>query len=112
MVRGMSFNKLGWREIKITLKNEIIAGFLNGLLNGLIVFTIVLLFNKNIKMAMVLGIAMIINLMIAGTFGTLVPVLMKKLKKDPASSATILITTATDVLGFFVFLSLASIFLK
>jgi len=112
MVRGMSFNKLGWREIRITLKNEIIAGLVNGFVNGLIVFTIVILFNKNMAMAIILGIAMIINLMIAGTFGTLVPVLMKKLKKDPASSATIFITTATDVLGFFVFLSLASIFLK
>jgi len=112
MVRGMSFNKLTWREIRITLKNEMIAGLVNGFVNGLIVFTIVILFNKNIVMATILGIAMIINLMIAGTFGTLVPVLMKKLKKDPASSATIFITTATDVLGFFVFLSLASIFLK
>lgn len=112
MVRGMAFNKLGWKEIKITLRNEIMAGFLNGLMNGLIVFTIVLLVNKNIMVASVLGVAMIINLMVSGTFGTLVPVLMKKLKKDPASSATIFITTATDVLGFLAFLGLATLILR
>jgi magnesium transporter len=51
---------------------------------------------------------MIINLLVAAFFGTLVPLIMSKLGKDPASSATIFITTATDVLGFLVFLGLAT----
>jgi magnesium transporter len=50
---------------------------------------------------------MIANLVIAGMFGALIPLIMKALGKDPATSATIFITTCTDVGGFFVFLSLA-----
>ncbi len=54
---------------------------------------------------------MVVNLIVAGFFGALVPMVMKSLGKDPASSATIFITTATDVIGFLVFLGLASILL-
>jgi magnesium transporter len=55
---------------------------------------------------------MVINLIVAAIFGTLVPLIMSKLKKDPASSATIFITTATDVLGFLAFLGLATVILR
>ena len=51
------------------------------------------------------------NMMVAGTFGFLVPVILKKLGVDPAVSSSIFVTTATDVLGFFIFLSLANVFL-
>jgi magnesium transporter len=54
---------------------------------------------------------MVFNLMVAGCFGALVPMVMQKLGKDPATSATIFITTFTDVLGFFAFLGLASVLL-
>jgi magnesium transporter len=50
---------------------------------------------------------MVLNLVIAGFFGTLIPLVLSRLGKDPATSATIFITTATDVLGFLVFLGLA-----
>jgi len=112
MVRGMAFKQLDWRDIKRTLKNEVLAGFYNGILIGSIVFSISMYLNKNFIISLVLGLAMITNLVVSATFGTLVPVFMKKIKKDPASSATIFITTATDVLGFFVFLGLATILLR
>lgn len=96
-----------WR----TLKNELIAGFVNGLINGFIIIGIVLLKDGDWKIALILAVAMIINLLVASFFGTIVPLLMKKLGKDPASSATIFITTATDVLGFMAFLGLATVFL-
>lgn len=111
MVRGLSTSKLPWWRILLTLKNEIVAGLLNGLINGAIVFVIVMVFNQDIKLALVLAFAMIINMFIAATFGTIVPVIMSKLGKDPASSATIFITTATDVFGFFAFLGLAALIL-
>ncbi|HMT19170.1 MAG TPA: magnesium transporter, partial [Candidatus Saccharibacteria bacterium] len=60
----------------------------------------------------ILALAMVVNLVVASIFGTIVPLIMSKLKKDPASSATIFITTATDVLGFLAFLGLATIILK
>jgi magnesium transporter len=67
--------------------------------------------NKDFGIALVLGLAMIINLLVASTFGTLVPLIMKRLGKDPATSATIFITTATDILGFLAFLGLATVLL-
>ena len=62
-------------------------------------------------LGLVLGIAMVCNLVIAGFFGAFVPILMKAFGKDPATSATIFITTATDVFGFFIFLGLATVIL-
>lgn len=112
MVRGLSQHNIGWLRTLATLKSEILAGLVNGVINGVIVTTVVYLLNRDILIGIVLGLAMVTNLFIAGTFGTLVPVLMKKLGKDPASSATIFITTATDVFGFLAFLGLATLILK
>lgn len=112
MVRGLSLQEIGRKEVLHVLRNEVGAGFFNGLINGLIVFSIVWVFNQNILVATVLGIAMIFNLLIAATFGTLVPVLMERLGKDPAASATIFITTATDIFGFMAFLGLATLLLN
>jgi magnesium transporter len=112
MVRGMTMQSLGWKSVFRILRNEVGAGVVNGALNGLIVFCIVYFFKNNLLVASILGFAMIANLVIAATFGTLVPVIMKKLGKDPASSATIFITTATDVFGFLAFLGLAALLLR
>jgi magnesium transporter len=59
----------------------------------------------------VAGVAMVFNLLIAGFFGALIPLILKRLKIDPAVASTIFVTTCTDVCGFFVFLGLATIIL-
>jgi magnesium transporter len=110
-VRGISLKQIELKTAWGTLKNELGASLVNGLINGLIVATVVIVVNKDIKIAIILGIAMIINLLVAGLFGTMVPLVMKKLGKDPATSATIFITTATDILGFMAFLGLATLIL-
>lgn len=112
MVRGLSFQEIGTKEILHVLRNEVGAAFINGLINGVIVFLIVMVFNQNLMVAIVLAAAMIFNLLIAATFGTLVPVIMQRLGKDPAASATIFITTATDIFGFLAFLGLATLLLQ
>ena len=61
---------------------------------------------------LVVELAMVIKMVVAAFFGTLVPLIMSKLGKDPAASATIFITTATDVLGFLAFLGLATVILQ
>lgn len=111
-VRGISLQQINAKTAWRTLKNELGAGFINGLINGLLVAIIVMIFNQDIKIAVILALAMIINLLVASVFGTIVPLIMKKLGKDPATSATIFITTATDVLGFLAFLGLATIILQ
>lgn len=112
VVRGISLKQIDLRTAGRTLRNEMSAGFINGLINGLIVALIVILKDRDYRIAIVLGLAMIINLLVAGLFGTLIPLVMQKLKKDPATSATVFITTATDVLGFVAFLGLGTLILR
>lgn len=112
VVRGIALKQIELKTAWHTLKNEVGAGFINGLINGLVVAGVVIIFTGEYKMALVLALAMVINLVVAGFFGTIVPLIMSRLGKDPASSATIFITTATDVLGFLTFLGLATIILN
>lgn len=111
-VRGLVLKEVELKTSKKLIINEMIAGGINGLINGIIVAAIAVIFNQSPALGLVLGIAMVINLINAGFFGALVPMIMKSLGKDPAASATIFITTATDVIGFFVFLGLAQLILK
>jgi magnesium transporter len=65
----------------------------------------------NLWLGFIIWLAMSINLVVAGFFGSLIPVVLRKLKLDPALGSSILVTTATDVGGFFIFLGLATLFL-
>ena len=111
VVRGLALREIELKTAKRVIINEIIAGGINGIINGILVAAVAILWNKNPMLGLVVGLAMIINLIIAGFFGAIVPLIMKRLGKDPASSATIFITTATDVFGFLSFLGLATIML-
>ncbi len=110
-IRGLVLKEINPQTSKKIIANEMGAGAINGLINGVLVALIAVIFNKNPAFGLIIGIAMVVNLVIAGFFGALVPIFMKAVGKDPASSATIFITTATDVFGFFVFLGLARMLL-
>jgi magnesium transporter len=111
LVRGISLGQIELKTAARTLRNELGAAFVNGLINAVLVAAVVIAVNHDFKIALVLAMAMVINLVVAAFFGTLVPLIMSKLGKDPAASATIFITTATDVLGFLAFLGLATVVL-
>ena len=111
MVRGLAMKEVELASGLRVVLNEIGAGFVNGAINGTIVALIATVFNQNPMLGLVTGTAMVFNLMVAGAAGATIPMIMQKLGKDPATSATIFITTCTDVLGFFVFLGLASVLL-
>lgn len=111
LVRGIALKQIRLRTALRTLKNEVGSGFINGLLNGFLVALIVLIKDGDPKIAFILATSMIINLVVAAIFGTMVPLVMERLGKDPATSATIFITTATDVLGFMAFLGIATLIL-
>ncbi len=111
-VRGITLNEIELNKKAVSaILNEVLAGIFNGLITGLLAAAVALFWNKSPLLGLIIGSAMVINLAIAGFFGALIPLIMKKLGKDPATSATIFITTATDVLGFFAFLGLASLLL-
>ena len=111
MVRGIALRQINLNTAYKTLKSEAGAGLVNGLINGFIVAFVVLLKDNDPQIALILALAMVVNLIVAAIFGTMVPLIMSRLKKDPAASATIFITTATDVLGFLAFLGLATVIL-
>jgi magnesium transporter len=108
LVRGIALKQIELKTAMRTLRSELGASLVNGLVNGVLVAVVVILLNHDFKIAAILAMAMIINMLVAAFFGTLVPLIMSKLRKDPAASATIFITTATDVLGFLAFLGLAT----
>lgn len=110
-VRGISLKQIELKTVWKTLRNEMGAAFVNGVINGILVALVVIAVNHDYKIAFILAIAMVVNLQVAAFFGTIVPLIMSKLGKDPAASATIFITTATDVLGFLAFLGLATVVL-
>lgn len=112
LVRGIALKQIDLKNALKTLRSEMGAGFVNGVINGIIVAAVVILLNNDYKIAIVLALAMVINLVVAGFFGTLVPLIMQRLGKDPAASATIFITTATDILGFIAFLGLGTLILS
>ena len=106
-VRGIALKQISLSTGRRAVINEIIAGGTNGLITGVLVAVIASVFNQNPLLGIVLGVSMVLNLVIAGLFGTTVPLALDRVGKDPATSATIFISTATDVLGFFIFLGLA-----
>lgn len=111
VVRGISTHEIDAKTKLKVLANEIVAGVLNGIVNGLIVAIIAYLWNDMAMLGVVVGLSMVINLFIAGFFGTILPFILDRFKIDPAVAATVFVTTATDVVGFFVFLGLAEILL-
>ncbi|MDD3175003.1 MAG: magnesium transporter [Candidatus Nanoarchaeia archaeon] len=110
-VRGIALKELDWSNGRKVIFNEMLAGIINGVITGTLIALLAIFWNQNVLIGVILGISIVVNLLIAGIFGSTIPLIMKSLGKDPATSATIFITTATDVFGFLVFLGLATIFL-
>ncbi|WP_336327652.1 magnesium transporter [Halovenus sp. HT40] len=106
-VRGIALDQITLATGGRAIINEAIAGAANGFITGVLVAVIASVFNQSPLLGLVLGVSMVLNLIIAGFFGTIIPLALDKIGKDPATSATIFITTMTDVLGFFIFLGLA-----
>ena len=111
VIRGMALGQIKRGNLNWLLSKEFAVGALNGLLYALIVGCVVSLWFQDATMALIIGLAMAINLMAAALSGTLLPVLLKFLKIDPALAGTVILTTITDVVGFISFLGLATVFL-
>jgi len=93
------------------IKKEILTSLGNGVIVGVVAGVVAYSLNYNFALGFILFSALIINLIVAGFFGAIIPLFLKFLKIDPALSATVFVTTATDIFGFLAFLSLAKMFL-
>lgn len=111
VVRGLATQDIAWSDAKTIIIRETFAGVMNGVIVGFIAAFIALLFGATPMLGVVLGVAMVTNLCIAGFFGSLIPFILKAFHIDPATASSIFVTTATDVFGFLTFLGLATIVL-
>jgi magnesium transporter len=113
VVRSMALREItGKRSNYQLIKRELYLGMLHGLLMAIIVGTVAFIWKDNFMLGVVLGLAMLGNMIIAGLAGTMIPILLSKLKIDPAVASAVIVTTCTDIAGFFLFLGLATVFLK
>ena len=90
------------------INKEFFVGLLNGLLFSIISAVFVYIWFYEFKLAILIGLSMIINMVFAGLSGIIIPILLYKYKIDPAIASTVFVTTVTDVIGFLSFLGLAS----
>lgn len=111
IIRNIAMGKVELKDAWHLLGKQVLLGVINGAIIGLVTGTIVCIIYGNIYLGIIVFLAMIANLVISGICGILIPLVLEKMKIDPALSSSIFLTTATDVLGFFIFLSLAKIFL-
>jgi magnesium transporter len=110
-VRSIALGKVpSGRNLRLLLI-QMLVGLAQGLIIGLIVGIGVTLWKGNAYLGLVLGLALVGNLVLAAIVGTLTPLGLKAIGMDPAMASTVLVTAVTDSLGFFLFLSLANSFL-
>ena len=112
IIRNIAMGNIELKDALPQLKKEILLGLVNGLVIGIITGIVVGMIYQNVYLGIIILLAMVGNLIVSGVFGLLVPLVLQKLKVDPALSSSIFLTTATDVLGFFIFLSLANLFIS
>lgn len=110
-VRGLATGQITAQNAFYLLRKELFVGGLNGVLLGAIVATGAGIFYQSWPLAAVFFTAMVINLILAALSGHFLPIILQRLKFDPAVSAGVFVTTVTDVGGFFAFLGLAALFL-
>ena len=109
-IRAIATKELSSGNLTQVVTKEFIIGVLNGIIFAAITALIVQLWFKEINLSILIAVAMVLNMMVAGLFGILVPVSLKKLNIDPAIASSVFVTTITDVIGFLSFLGLGAYF--
>ena len=109
-IRAIATKELSKSNFNRVVGKEFLIGILNGIIFAIITAIIVQLWFKELNLSILIGISMVLNMIVAGLFGILVPVSLKKLNIDPALASSVFVTTITDVIGFLSFLGLGSFY--
>ena len=107
-IRAIAKKELSSNNFNRVVGKEFIIGVLNGIIFAIITAIIVHLWFKQINLSLLIAVSMVLNMIVAGLFGILVPVSLKKMNIDPALASSVFVTTITDVIGFLSFLGLGS----
>lgn len=110
VIRGQALGHISSSNVRWLLNRELMVGFFNGLLWAVVIAGITLVWFNDWQLAWIIAAAIIINLLVAALSGAAVPIILKRQRIDPALAGGVILTTITDVVGFFSFLGLASIF--
>ena len=110
-VRALATKELTTSNAARVVWKEIMVGLLNGLMFAIVAGGLTWLWSQDAVLAAVIGAAMIINLIVAGFSGAMIPLALEKMGVDPAVASAVFLTTVTDVIGFFAFLGLAAVVL-
>jgi len=111
VIRGMALGQVGQSNAAWLLNREVMVGFINSLLWALVVAVIATYWFGQPALGVIVGVALVINLVIAAIAGTVLPLIMRRMMIDPALAGGVVLTTVTDVVGFMTFLGLGAIFL-
>jgi magnesium transporter len=111
-VRALAMRELDSYKIRRLILREMTVGVLNGLIFAVLLGLLTWLRFFNPGLGLVIGLAMIVNMIAAGTAGILIPLALNRLKIDPAVASSVFVTTVTDVVGFFGFLGLAALWMR
>jgi len=110
-IRGLALGQVSAANLRWLGNKELAVGLLNGVVWAVVVSLVTYAWFEDVGIALVIGAAVLINLLAAAFSGVLIPVVLDRMKIDPALSGAVVLTTVTDVIGFLSFLGLATIFL-
>ena len=110
-IRAIATKELSSGNFNKIVGKEFLIGILNGIIFAIITAIIVQLWFQELRLSLLIGISMVLNMIVAGLFGILVPVSLKKMNVDPALASSVFVTTITDVIGFVSFLGVGAYFL-
>ena len=109
-MRGLALREITLRHWLLVTAKEASVGLINGVAVALVTMLGVYIWSGSIGLCLVIGLAMVLSMAIAGVAGAIVPLLLSAVGQDPAQSSSIILTTVTDIFGFFSFLGLATVF--
>lgn len=111
-MRGLALREVRTRHWLPVMLKEGLAGFGNGIAVALTTSVAVWFWSGSLGLAGVIGVSMVISMTLAGVSGAVIPMLLTSLRQDPAQSSSIILTTVTDVVGFFSFLGIATLMMS
>ena len=111
MIRGLTLQQINHSNLQWLYKREIAVSIVNGILLSILVGGITYFWFKDIIIATLISVAMVVNLVCSAIAGIFIPIILRKFNQDPAIAGSVVVTTVTDVIGFFSFLGLAAILL-
>lgn len=111
VIRGMALGHVGSANSRWLVGKELAIGLLNGLMWALLIASVVAIWKQDLTLGIIIAFAMLVNMVVAGLAGAVLPLAMKKVNIDPALAGSVILTTVTDIVGIFAFLGTATIFL-